>query len=115
MVSRRPVLVPPYVTQPIATRLLGFDPPGGFGRHRREHPELFPTSTERLIALADIENHPRRAGRPVGPSEYLRIDNLLAEQRAYWRDKNARRAAGTLIEGRGRWQQGKKSGGFDVV
>jgi hypothetical protein len=115
MAAHKPVPLPALVSRPVAARLLGFDPPSGFGRHAAEHPKMFPNSTERLFAMADINAHPRRGGRAVSPGEYLRIDNLLAEQRAYWRDKNARRAAGTLIEGRGRWQQGKKSGGFDVV
>jgi hypothetical protein len=108
------VPIPRFVSRPIAARLLGFDPPGGIGRHAAEQPELFPKSTPRLYAMDDLNAHPNRKGRPVTPSEYLRIDNLLAEQRAYWRDKNARRKNGTLIEGRGKWQV-KKSGGFDVV
>ena len=114
MASRKPVPIPAYVTRPVAARLLDFWPPSGFGRHVLASPELFPGGTERLFAIADITAHPHRNGRPVTAAEFLRVDNLLAEQRAYWRDKNARRKAGRLVPGRGKWQQ-VKPGGFDVV
>ena len=107
MTTRKPTPVPTLVSQPVAARLLAFDPPSGFGRHLKAHPELFPTSTQRLFSIVDIENHPRRAGRPVTAAEYLRIDCALADDRAVWRDRNARRKAGTLVAGRGKWQQAK--------
>jgi hypothetical protein len=115
MASRKPPPVPQFVTRPIAARLLDFFPPSNFTRHLHERPELFPNSTERLFALVDLNAHPRRNGKAVTASEFLRVDNLLADARAAWRDKNARRKAGTLVPGRGRWQQVKPKGGFDVV
>jgi hypothetical protein len=101
--------VPPFVSAPIAARLLGFDPPSGFGRHLREHLDLFRNSTPRRFAIVDIDSHPRRKGRPVTAGEYLRIDYSLADDRAVWRDRNARRKAGTLIPGRGQWCKKVKS------
>jgi hypothetical protein len=105
MPARRPYPIPVFVSQPIAARLLDFFPPSNFARHLKEHRELFPGSTERLFAVADINAHPRRNGKPVSASEVIRLDNALADARAAWRSQNARRAAGTLITGRGRWQQ----------
>jgi len=100
---RKTTPVPPFVSAPIAARLLGFDPPSGFGRHLREHPEMFSNSSARRFATADINAHPNREGRPVTAGEFLRIDYALADDRAIWRDRNARRKARTLIPGRGQW------------
>jgi hypothetical protein len=108
------VPIPRFVSRPIAARLLGFDPPSGFARHVAECPHLFQGSTPRLYAMDDLNAHPNRKGRPVTAAQFLRVDNLLAEQRAYWRDKNARRAAGTLIRGRGKWQVQKKAEAGDA-
>jgi hypothetical protein len=95
--------VPPFASAPIAARLLGFDPPSGFGRHLRKCPDLFPNSTPRRFAIVDINAHPNREGRPVTAGEYLRIDYSLADDRAIWRSRNARRKAGTLVPGRSQW------------
>jgi len=106
---RKTTPVPPFVSAPTAARLLGFDPPSGFGRHLREHPAMFPNSSVRRFAIVDINAHPKREGRPVTAGEYLRIDYSLADDRAIWRDRNARRKAGTLIPGRGQWGKKVKS------
>jgi hypothetical protein len=108
MATRRTAPVPQFVTQPVASRLLDFFPTSGFGRHLREHPELFPNGTERLFSVADLNSHPNRKGRPITVAEYLRVDNALADQRAIWRSQNSRRKAGSLVPGRGRWQQVQK-------
>ena len=115
MATRKPVPIPTLVSRPIAARLLDFWPPSNFGRHLKESPELFPGSTQRLFAMADVNSHPRSGGRAVTAAEYLRIDNALADARAAWRSQNSRRKAGTLVAGRGKWQQVKPGNGFDVV
>ena len=97
---RKPTPIPTLVSRPIAARLLDIWPPSNFGRHLLANPELFTRGTARLFSMADIENHPRRGGKPVTVAEYLRVECALADARAVWRNANAKR---------------KAAGGFDVI
>jgi hypothetical protein len=74
-----------YVSAPIGGRLLGLSPPTAINQHRSEHPELFPNSTPRLFAVADLIAHPLRNSRPLLAGEIERAEHAQSEVRATWR------------------------------
>jgi hypothetical protein len=81
-------------TVAVAGRLLGFSPPIAFNTHRRAVPGLFPNSTARKIALADIEAHPRRNGRPISLYELVRAEREQDYEGARYQHYNETRRAG---------------------
>jgi hypothetical protein len=84
-------LLPAFVSLPVAGRLLALVPPSAFAAYRAKHPGEFTRSTERRVALADIEEHPRRHGRSVTVEEYLAADRAEDANRARFRRYNAAR------------------------
>lgn len=84
-------LLPTHVSTAIAGRLLAFVPPSAFAAYARQHPDEFPNSTERRMALADIEAHPRRNGRAVNTAELLAADRAEDANRERYRMYNSRR------------------------
>src|SRR5271167_1144766 len=78
--------IPALVSVGVAARLLGLAHGPVFTAHIDDHPELFPNSpSPRLFALADLNSHPRRQGRPVTVRDYLEAECSLASLRAKWR------------------------------
>jgi hypothetical protein len=84
-------LLPAFVSLPVAGRLLTFVPPSAFAAYRAKHPDEFSRSTDRRVALADIEKHPRRHGRSIAVEEYLAADRAEDANRARFRRYNATR------------------------
>jgi len=85
-------LMPASVSTVIAGRLLALVPPAAFAAYRSDHPGEFPNSTERRIALVDIERH---RGRPVPVEELLAADRAedANRQRYRWHHANRTRKA----------------------
>lgn len=88
-------LRPAFVSLPVAGRLLAFCPPAAFARYCAQHPDEFPLSTSRRVALADIEHHPRRMGRRLTLEEIAAADRAEDGNRARYRHYNEQRKAAT--------------------
>lgn len=86
-------LLPAYVSLAVAGRLLGFVPPSAINHDRGQHPDLYPLSTPRRIAMVDLDAHPRRAGKPVSVRELLAADRACDTDRARYRMYNSTRGA----------------------
>jgi hypothetical protein len=87
-------LRPASVSTAVAGRLLSFVPPGAINHYRAQHPDEFPNSTDRRIAMVDIDRHPRRQGRPVAVDELLAADRAEDDNRARYRHYNSTRKDG---------------------
>ena len=83
-------LRPAWVSLGIAGRLLNFVPPAAINHYRARHPDEFPNSTERRIAMTDIDRSPRRTG-PATVDELLIADRGCDEDRAKFRFYNETR------------------------
>ena len=88
-----PDLRPAYVSLAVAGRLLGFVPPAAINAYRTKHPDEFPASYGRRIAMIDIDRHPRRNG-PVSVEDLLAADRACEDDRAKYRHYNDLRKAG---------------------
>ena len=81
-------LRPASVSPPIAGRLLGISPPSAINQYRAAHPAEFPNGTARRFAIADLERHPLRSGRPVTVEEILAADRAEDGNRERYRHYN---------------------------
>jgi hypothetical protein len=86
-------LRPVSVSLGVAGRLLGFIPPSAINHYRQSHPAEFANSTDRRIAMADIDASPRRRSPPT-VAEILKADRACEDDRARFRFYNSSRKDG---------------------